>query len=154
VLSGADGTWLNGQATEIGARLVLRSVGFVEVDAALLAVEPLPLQRRVVFDVLRSLAGGRFVGMAHVDAALALMHGPDLQGVIDLPGQRMSRDGSRVQWRAVVPDPGREGRRRGRPVSKSVDGVEQTMSELPTTAQQSEAEGATLKGHAPKGGRG
>jgi tRNA(Ile)-lysidine synthetase-like protein len=125
-LSRADADWFERVATETADRLVLEEDGAVVVDqAALEALHP-AIGRRVVLAALRRAAGrergprragdagGAFVGFDHVEAVFALSRQPG-RGAVDLPGQRVSRRGGRLRFEAQAPDPGREGRRRGRP---------------------------------------
>jgi tRNA(Ile)-lysidine synthase len=114
-----DAACLEAQATEIAHRLVLSVDGQRAVDARALAEVPPALRGRLVLGVLREQSGGRYIGFAHVEAVLGLLD-PSSGGIgsrpaVDLPGQRVEREGDRLVFRAVPADPGRAGRRRGRP---------------------------------------
>ena len=68
---------------EVSARLP----GGLEIDAAALRTEPVPIQRRVLLKALRTVSGGREVGMDHVESALKVLCGGG--GAIDAPGCRV-----------------------------------------------------------------
>ncbi len=153
-ISREDAEWFERETTEIARRLVLLNEELTAVEIAPLLAVPAALRRRVVLEALRSRAGGRFVGFAQVDAVLALAESrttgrPER---LDLPGQRVERRRGRLIFRAAEPDPGRAGRRRGRPVSKRTQGLREATPAQP--GRKNPVEGANLKGHAPKGGRG
>ncbi len=57
------------------------------LDATALAVEPLPIRRRVVLRALRAAGGGREVGLEHVESALEVLSGAC--AAADLPGVRV-----------------------------------------------------------------
>jgi tRNA(Ile)-lysidine synthase len=59
----------------------------VQIDARQLAAEPLPVRRRVLLMVMRALAGGREVGLEHVQAGLDVLMG-EAAGA-DIPGSRL-----------------------------------------------------------------
>ena len=93
-----DGQWLDGVAERRYAELrnVAPSVCqngtpdaavHLVLDAASLAVEPLPILRRVLLRALRDAAGGREIGLEHVDAAQAVLNGSCRAA--DLPGVRV-----------------------------------------------------------------
>lgn len=121
-LAREDADWLTEVATERAGSLVLEEVsGAVTVDIDPLLALPPALGRRVLRQALTRQAGGRFLGFAHVDAALALARdpvGPSTKKqpvVIDLPGQRVKRIRGQLRVTPLTPDPGRAGQRRGRP---------------------------------------
>jgi tRNA(Ile)-lysidine synthase len=150
-----DGEWLEAQATETANRLVLSLDGRCELDVGALADLPPALRGRVVLGVLRTVAGGRFVGFSHVEAVLGMLKLPE-RGMgpavtaIDLPGQRVELTGGRLAFRPAEPDPGREGRRRGRPP----ESPSQAADDFSYGCGENRSGGATVEGHAPKGGRG
>jgi tRNA(Ile)-lysidine synthase len=182
-----DAEWFELAATETAARLVLADeTGATVEQAALGALHP-AIARRVVLATLRRVAalgrgdlGAAFVGFDHVEAVLAL--GRAGSGAIDLPGQRVELVKGQLRFGSRAPDPGREGRRRGRPapagdvadaigtsaVSKSSgdrSGAVPRSEVGPRGAASAEAErrawggpkragSVSLEGHAPKGGRG
>lgn len=82
-----DGQWLD----ELGRRrfdeLARQSADGVEIDAAALAQEPLPVRRRVVWQALKAVASGREVGLEHVETALEVLAG-ECAGA-DAPGSRV-----------------------------------------------------------------
>jgi tRNA(Ile)-lysidine synthase len=122
VIARDDADWLGQAATESARSLVLEEETGISVDAAGLRQLHPALARRVVHEVLGRAApdrfgGRRFVGFDHVDAVLRLS-GADSAGrgeTIDLPGLRVKHSGGRLRFEPRPPDPGRAGRRRGRP---------------------------------------
>jgi tRNA(Ile)-lysidine synthase len=121
-----DAERLDAEATEIARDLVLQSIGRSDVPLPPLLERPPAVVRRVLLLVLRSRAAGRFVGLQHVDQALALATADDPRAAADLPGQRVERRGDLLMFQTVEPDPRRGGRRRGhagigRSVSKDRD---------------------------------
>lgn len=156
-LSRDDADWFEAAATEMAARLVLLEDGAVTVEQAALGALHPALARRVVLAALRRGAGGRFVGFEHVEAVLGLGSGA---GGIDLPGQRVELRNGRLRFERQAPDPGRAGRRRGRPATveaaaeepEGAAAVSNTSGEAPGGPKC--AESVSLEGHAPKGGRG
>jgi tRNA(Ile)-lysidine synthase len=69
------------------------SEGSEELDVPTLMSAPPALRRLVVWTAMQKASGGRPVAFGHVEAALRLMHD---SGVIDAPGQRVERVGSRL----------------------------------------------------------
>jgi tRNA(Ile)-lysidine synthase len=82
-----DGQWLDEEASRRYPGLCVQAAGAVEIDAARLAAEPLPIRRRVLLRALRSQAGGREVGLEHVESALEVLAGQT--AAADLPGSRL-----------------------------------------------------------------
>jgi tRNA(Ile)-lysidine synthase len=177
-LSRDDADWFETVATETAARLVIEDGAAVTLaQDALGALHP-AIARRVVLDALRRAAsagsgrksgrGGAFVGFDHVEAVLAL--GQAGSGAIDAPGQRVECRLGQLRLEPRTPDPGRAGRRRGRPVpeaepasepvggpavSKSAGDPPARVELEPRTASGLKCAGSvSLEGHAPKGGRG
>lgn len=115
-----DADWLDRAATETARALVLEEGAGASLDIAALGALPPALARRVIRTALTRTAGRRFVGFDHVEAVLALAEistdgrAPRAE-TIDLPGQRVKRIEGRLTFDPLPPDPGREGRRRGRP---------------------------------------
>jgi tRNA(Ile)-lysidine synthase len=111
-----DADWLEQAATESARSLVLEGETGVSVDAEGVRKLHPALARRVIHGVLTRVAGRRFIGFDHVDAVLRLT-GVDSTGreTIDLPGLRVKQIGGRLRFEPRPPDPGRAGRRRGRP---------------------------------------
>jgi tRNA(Ile)-lysidine synthase len=114
-----DADWLEQAATESARSLVLEEETGVSVDARGLRELHPALARRVIHAVLKRIAGRRFVGFDHVEAVLRLAgwaETPVAEGeMIDLPGSRVKQIGGRLRFEPRPPDPGRAGRRRGRP---------------------------------------
>jgi tRNA(Ile)-lysidine synthase len=156
-LSRDDADWFEIAATETASRLVLEEEGALTVEQAALGALHPALARRVVLAVLRRGSGGRFVGFEHVEAVLAIGPGP---GGIDVPGQRVNVRRGRLRFEPQAPDPGRGGRRRGRPpAAESASGEPETFPAVSNTSADAPggpkcAESVSLEGHAPKGGRG
>lgn len=113
-----DAEHLDDEATEIARHLVLQNIGRTELSVSRLTGRPIALVRRIVLHVLRQRSGGRFIGLPHVEAVLALATGPESQGAIDLPGQRVERRADLLSFQTVELDPLRGGRRRGRAVGE------------------------------------
>jgi tRNA(Ile)-lysidine synthase len=82
-----DTAWLDAQAAARFEALATEVTDGLEIDGAALAVEPMPFQRRVVLAALRRMAGGREVGLDHVDAVMTVLG--QKTGGVDLPGTRM-----------------------------------------------------------------
>ena len=82
-----DGQWLD----EIGGRrfgeLARATENGLEIDQQSLVSEPPPVRRRVLLLALRRAAGGREVGLEHVDAADGVLRGS--AGAADVPGARV-----------------------------------------------------------------
>jgi tRNA(Ile)-lysidine synthase len=114
-----DADWLERAATESARSLVLEEETGMSVGAEGLRELHPALARRVIHEVLKRVAGRRFVGFDHVDAVLRLAGGAETAGgvaeMIDLPGLRVKQIGGRLRFEPRPPDPGRAGRRRGRP---------------------------------------
>jgi tRNA(Ile)-lysidine synthase len=121
-LSRDDAEWFELVATETAARLVIEDGTVLTLELGALGALHPAIGRRVVLDALRRTASGRFVGFDHVEAALAL--GQAGSGAIDAPGQRIECRQGRLRFAPQTPDPGREGRRRGRPVPDEEPGAE------------------------------
>jgi tRNA(Ile)-lysidine synthase len=166
-----DADWFEMVATETAARLVIEDGGAVAVERTALGALHPAIARRVVLTALRRVAatglgrrsrgGGAFVGFEHVEAVLALARAGS--GALDLPGQRVRCRRGWVRFEGQAPDPAREGRRRGRPAgSRATAVVAPEPIKVPAVSKPSEdsnggpkcAEGVSLEGHAPKGGRG
>ena len=84
----ADADWLSHAANELGAALVKKTKGGVEVDAAgLVALHP-ALARRVAGDALGRVSG-RAVGFDHIERLRRLADGAPTR--VDFPGCRAER---------------------------------------------------------------
>ena len=81
-----DGQWLDELSLTRFEALASVTPEKVEIDAPALALEPPPVVRRVLLEAMRRAAGGREVGLDHVEAVLELLAGKG--GGIDLPGSR------------------------------------------------------------------
>jgi tRNA(Ile)-lysidine synthase len=82
-----DTAWLDAQAAERFEALATQVADGLEIDGPLFGAEPSPIQRRVVLTALRQVAGGREVGLDHVDAVMTILAGKT--GGVDLPGSRV-----------------------------------------------------------------
>jgi tRNA(Ile)-lysidine synthase len=90
-LASEDEDYLGRGAIEASATIVSEEETRLALDLdGLKSLHP-SLARRVVRDAMARVAPGRFVGLAHVDAVLALAGGR-----LDLPGQRVLREGNRL----------------------------------------------------------
>jgi tRNA(Ile)-lysidine synthase len=107
-----DADWLEQAATESARSLVLEGETGVSVDAEGLRKLHPALARRVIHGLLTRTAGRRFIGFDHVDAVSRITGDGE---TIDLPGLRVKQIGGRLRFEPRPPDPGRAGRRRGRP---------------------------------------
>ena len=74
-LSREDTQWLDELAGARYRELVVSCQDCVEIDALALLAEPAPIRRRILLQAMRSRAGGREVGLDHVEAALAVLRG-------------------------------------------------------------------------------
>ncbi len=167
-LSRDDAEWFELVATETADRLVIEDGTTVTLEQGALGALHPAIARRVVLAALRRTAGsgrqgpggGAFVGFDHVEAVLAL--GQAGSGAIDAPGQRVECRRGRLRFEPRPPDPGREGRRRGRPVpdaestAEPIGGsvVSKSAGDISADGGPKCAGSVSLEGHAPKGGRG
>jgi len=81
-----DTDWLDELAERRYELLAQPSENGVTIEAAALAAEPPPVRRRILLKALRVAAGGREVGLDHVEAAAAALAGS--AGGTDFPGGR------------------------------------------------------------------
>ena len=81
-----DGQWLDELSLARFEALTTVTPDGVEIDATPLTSEPLPVVRRVLLEAMRQTAGGREIGLDHVEAVLDILAGNG--GGIDLPGSR------------------------------------------------------------------
>jgi tRNA(Ile)-lysidine synthase len=84
-----DGACLDRIAAGRYAALAVETAAGVELDAAGAAREPLAVCRRVLLLALQAGAGQREVGLAHVEAAMAVLQGTS--AAADVPGSRVER---------------------------------------------------------------
>lgn len=82
-----DSQWLDQLADGRFSALSREAPYGLEIDAAALDEEPLPVQRRILLKGLRTVAEGREIGLEHVESALGVAAG--LAGGADLPGGRV-----------------------------------------------------------------
>ena len=82
-----DAAWLDELAATRFAALAATSGHGIELDTDALSAEPAPLRRRIVLLALRQVAGGREIGLEHVETALAILG--SASGGADLPGSRV-----------------------------------------------------------------
>ncbi|MCU1381619.1 MAG: tRNA(Ile)-lysidine synthase [Acidobacteria bacterium] len=87
--------WIDAMAAELDAAIVRRArtadaAPVCEIDAAGLRAAPLPLQRALLWRLMREVAGVRPIAFHHVEAARRLSE--EVGGSrVDLPGQRVER---------------------------------------------------------------
>ena len=86
-LAREDGEWLDALADEQFNRVAEDGREGLTLDIGGVAALARPLARRVVLKALRRVAGGREVGLEHVEAVLALVAGQS--GGVDVPGGRV-----------------------------------------------------------------
>jgi tRNA(Ile)-lysidine synthase len=82
-----DGQWLDELGRGRFEALVTATDDGLEIDAIDLAAEPAPLARRVLLEAMRRTAGGREIGLDHVEAVLAILGAN--RGGVDVPGSRV-----------------------------------------------------------------
>jgi tRNA(Ile)-lysidine synthase len=82
-----DGQWLDDLAARRFDELVTTTADGLELDRDRLALEPPPLRRRVLLQALRTTAGGREIGLEHVDAAGCVLTGS--AAAAEVPGVRV-----------------------------------------------------------------
>ena len=82
-----DAEWLDELSRGRFEALATVTPDGVEIDASTLAAEPPPVVRRVLLEAMRQAAGGREVGLDHVEAVWAILCGNG-RGA-DLPGSRV-----------------------------------------------------------------
>jgi tRNA(Ile)-lysidine synthase len=85
-LAREDTEWLDELAERRYEQLVQSLEDGAAIETAALAAEPAPVRRRVLLKALRVAAGGREVGLGHVDAVAAALAGS--AGGTDFPGGR------------------------------------------------------------------
>jgi tRNA(Ile)-lysidine synthase len=81
-----DGQWLHEQAAARYQSLVTSSRDCLQLDAAALLCEPLPIARRVLWQAMKARSDGREVGLEHVELALSVLRGH--ARAADVPGSR------------------------------------------------------------------
>ena len=82
-----DAEWLDELATRRYVELIEETSAGVTIEAPALMAEPPPLRRRILLRAMRACAGGREVGLEHVEAAMAVLTGTS--GGADVPGGRV-----------------------------------------------------------------
>ena len=85
-LAREDGQWLDEQAAGRYRDLVTVGQDCLQLDAAALLAEPPALQRRVLWQAMRTRGGGREIGLDHVELALTVLRGHSRAA--DVPGSR------------------------------------------------------------------
>jgi tRNA(Ile)-lysidine synthase len=93
-LAGEDARWLDELAAERLALLQTDTPGGLELDADRLRDEPPPIARRVLLRALRSQAGGKEIGLEHVQTAQDVLTG--LSGGAEVPGSRVELRGKKL----------------------------------------------------------
>jgi len=86
-LAREDAEWLDELAARRYGELAARTPDGLAIETAALLAEPPPLRRRVLLRALRAAAGGREVGLDHVEAAMAVLTGT--AGGAGIPGARV-----------------------------------------------------------------
>jgi tRNA(Ile)-lysidine synthase len=82
-----DGQWLDERAEECRRALSSQDSDGLSLDAAGLSAAPPPIQRRVLLRSMRQMAGGREVGLEHVETVMAVLAAGS--GGVDVPGARV-----------------------------------------------------------------
>ena len=82
-----DGQWLDELSQARWAEVFSEGAEGWQAEASVLAVEPLPVQRRLILQALRRMAGRREIGLEHVESVMALLAGAE--GGVDAPGARV-----------------------------------------------------------------
>ena len=82
-----DAGWIDEQANGRYSQLCTASGPGVEIDAVALTAEPAAIRRRVMLCALRSVSGGREIGLEHIETALEVAAGRT--AAADLPGSRL-----------------------------------------------------------------
>jgi tRNA(Ile)-lysidine synthase len=82
-----DGQWLDELAAARYAELATQMDLGVQIDARRLATEPISMQRRIVLQAARGLAGGREISLEHVESVLDVLAGA--AAGVDIPGSRV-----------------------------------------------------------------
>jgi tRNA(Ile)-lysidine synthase len=86
-LAREDAEWLDELAACRYGELAARTPDGLAIETAALLAEPPPMRRRVLLRALRAAAGGREVGLDHVEAGMAVLAGT--AGGADIPGARV-----------------------------------------------------------------
>jgi tRNA(Ile)-lysidine synthase len=102
-LAREDAEWLDELAERRYEQLAQPSEDGVTIETASLAAEPPPIRRRVLLKALRAAAGGREVGLDHVEAAAAALAGS--AGGADFPGGRVELRRGKLVLRQQKPAP-------------------------------------------------
>jgi tRNA(Ile)-lysidine synthase len=89
-----DAQWLDELSRERFNALAVRTERGLELDARNLAQAPPPVVRRVVRQAMRTVAGGKEIGLDHVDAVVTLLGGGC--GGVDVPGSRVELCGEKL----------------------------------------------------------
>jgi tRNA(Ile)-lysidine synthase len=92
----ADEEYLEAQAIDLAATIVLRTECGIEIDAAALRTLPPALAARVARQALGATAAGRFIGFQHIERVLDLASDGKEGETVALPGQQATRRGQRV----------------------------------------------------------
>jgi tRNA(Ile)-lysidine synthase len=82
-----DAAWLDELAAERLREATSETTDGLVLDVPTLAGTPVPVLRRVLLEAMRRGAGGREIGLEHVESVVALMGG--LNGGVDVPGNRV-----------------------------------------------------------------
>ena len=97
-----DAQWLDELSREQYRAVAVERDGGLELDVHGLTQAPAPLRRRVLLAAMRQTAGGREIGLEHVEAVVALLGGGEAG--VDVPGCRVERRGGKL---VLLPQAGR-----------------------------------------------
>ena len=89
-----DGQWLDELSHSRFRALAVETGSAIELDLQALAETPPPILRRILLEAMRKLAGGREIGLDHVQSAIALLGAR--HGGIDVPGCRVELRGPKL----------------------------------------------------------
>ena len=89
-----DGQWLDELSQERFRAVAVETGAGLELDVRGLSETPAPVRRRVLLEAMRRRAGGREIGLEHVEAVLSLVGGA--QGGVDVPGSRVELRGGKL----------------------------------------------------------
>ena len=93
-LAGEDARWLDELAAQRLELLRADTAAGLELDADRLRDEPPPIARRVLLRALRDQAGGKEIGLEHVQTALDVLTG--LSAGAEVPGSRVELRGKKL----------------------------------------------------------
>ena len=115
-LSRDDAEWFELVATETADRLVIEDGTIVTLEQGALGALHPAIGRRVVLGGAAGAAPKPGGSSGSITSKRCWRSRQAGSGAIDVPGQRVECRQGRLRFEPRTPDPGREGRRRGRPV--------------------------------------